>query len=133
MITDPPYILLSLCNAKSILIHILFGVYVLIKRVLYPRSKTNMFCGKFVLYLKIINTFLKNDISILKQFIQGTQTWHWKFSRQGVFKLWIKTVKICYFLVRGVHVVPPLRLSTRNSTNPNHNKSYKFDFHKHHL
>ena len=38
----------------------------------------------FVLYLKIINTFLKNEICILKQIVQGTQ---WNFSRPIDFKL----------------------------------------------
>ena len=32
-------------------------------------------------HLKIINTFLKNDISILKQIVWQTQIWHWNFSR----------------------------------------------------
>ena len=39
----------------------------------------------FVLNLKIINTFLKTNICILKQTVQGTQKWYWKFSRPSVF------------------------------------------------
>ena len=35
----------------------------------------------FVWYLKIINTFLKNNACILKQIVQGTQKWHRNFSR----------------------------------------------------
>ena len=30
----------------------------------------------FVCYLKIINTFLKNNTHILKQIVQGIQKWH---------------------------------------------------------
>ena len=30
----------------------------------------------FVLYLKIINTFLKNNVCILKKIVQETQKWH---------------------------------------------------------
>ena len=33
----------------------------------------NQISAYFVLYLKIINTFLKNDMCILKQIVQGTQ------------------------------------------------------------
>ena len=29
--------------------------------------------------------FLKNNISILKQIVQGTKKWHWKFSRPSSF------------------------------------------------
>ena len=39
----------------------------------------------FVLYLKIINTFLKNNLGILKQIVQRTQKWHWNFSRPSAF------------------------------------------------
>ena len=35
----------------------------------------------FVLYLKIINTFLKRNICIFEQIVQETQKWHWNFSR----------------------------------------------------
>ena len=41
----------------------------------------------FVFYLKIINTFLKNNICILKQIIQATQKWHWNFSRPSSSKV----------------------------------------------
>ena len=30
----------------------------------------------FVLYLKIVDTFLQNNVCILQQIIQGTQKWH---------------------------------------------------------
>ena len=43
-----------------------------------------------MLYLKIINIFLKNNTCILKQIVQGT---YWKWVDQVVFKLGIKTVK----------------------------------------
>ena len=39
----------------------------------------------FVLCLKIINTFLENNICILTQIVQGTQKWHWNFSRPSSF------------------------------------------------
>ena len=32
--------------------------------------------ASFVCYLKIINTFLKSNVCILKQIVQGTQKWH---------------------------------------------------------
>ena len=46
----------------------------------------------FVLYLKIINTFFKNDIYILKQIVQGTQNDIEILVDQVTFK--IKTVKL---------------------------------------
>ena len=35
----------------------------------------------FALYLKIVNTFLKNNVYILKQIVQKTKKWQWNFSR----------------------------------------------------
>ena len=49
----------------------------------------------FVLYLKIVNTFVQHNVYILKQIVQGTQ-WNFIFSIQAVFKLLIKTVKILF-------------------------------------
>ena len=43
------------------------------KGELYPQTKIEHI---FVCYLKIINTFLKLDISILKKIIWETQKWH---------------------------------------------------------
>ena len=46
----------------------------------------NLKLACFVCYLKIINTFfLKNNVCILKQIVQGTQKWHWNFSRPSGF------------------------------------------------
>ena len=53
----------------------------------------------FVCYLKIINTFLKNDICIWKQIVKGSQKWPWNFSWPSGFKLWIKTVKIMFLSI----------------------------------
>ena len=39
----------------------------------------------FVLYLKIINKFLKNKVCVLWKNVQGTQKWHWNFSRPSSF------------------------------------------------
>ena len=41
----------------------------------------------FVVYLKIIHTLLENDMFISKQIVQGTQIWHWNFSRLSGFCL----------------------------------------------
>ena len=54
--------------------HILTGYYT-------PNQK--LAC--LVMYLKIINTFLKNNVCILKQIVQGNQKWHWNFSRPSGF------------------------------------------------
>ena len=39
----------------------------------------------FAFYLKIVNTFFQKDVCILKQIVQGTQKWHWNFSRPSSF------------------------------------------------
>ena len=36
----------------------------------------NLKIAYFVSYRKIMNTFLKNNIRVLKQIVQGTQKWH---------------------------------------------------------
>ena len=42
----------------------------------------------FVLNFKIINTVLKNNTyTVCILFVQGTQKWHWNFSRPGSFKV----------------------------------------------
>ena len=41
----------------------------------------------FVLYLKIINTFLKSNVCTLTEIVQGTQKWHWNFSRPSGFQV----------------------------------------------
>ena len=54
----------------------------------YCTCTPNQKLACFVLFLKIINNFLKNDIGIvkfLKQILQGTQIWHWNFSRPNGF------------------------------------------------
>ena len=56
----------------------------------------NQELASFVPYLKIINTFLKNDTCILKQIVQGTQNVIGILVCQAVFKLWIKTVKMLF-------------------------------------
>ena len=50
----------------------------------------------FVLYLKIINTILKNNICILKQIIQKTQKWYRNFSRQAVSSYGSRQSKYCF-------------------------------------
>ena len=49
----------------------------------YCTSYQKLAC--FVLYLKIINNFLKNKVCILSKMVQGTQNWHWNFSRPSGF------------------------------------------------
>ena len=48
-----------------------FLFYFLLKGELHPCTNQKLAC--FVLYLKIINTFLKNNICILKQIVQGIE------------------------------------------------------------
>ena len=64
--------------------------------VLRGNCTPNQKLACFALYLKIVTTFLQNNVYILKQIVQGTQKWHWNFSRQSNFKLWIKTVKMLF-------------------------------------
>ena len=49
----------------------------------YCTPKLKLAC--FVCYLKIMTTFLKNNVSIVKQIVQGTQKWHWNLSRPSSF------------------------------------------------
>ena len=39
----------------------------------------------FVLHLKIVNTFMQNNVYILKQIVQDTQKWHLNFGRPSSF------------------------------------------------
>ena len=52
-----------------------------------------------MLYLKVTNTFLKNNICFLKHIVHGTQKWHWNLVDQVVFKLRIKTVEILFWSI----------------------------------
>ena len=61
----------------------------------YCTSYQKLAC--FVLYLKIINNFLKNKSSILWKIVQGTQNGIEILVGQAVFKLQIKTVKMLFF------------------------------------
>ena len=45
----------------------------------------NLILACFVCYLKIVNTFLNNNVGIYKQIVQGTQKMHWNFSRPSSF------------------------------------------------
>ena len=49
----------------------------------YCTSYQKLAC--LVLYLKISNTFLKNILWILQEIVEGTQKWHWNFSRPSGF------------------------------------------------
>ena len=82
----PCFVLKIVVNISNYNIIILFRL----KRELHPNQK--LAC--FVLYLKIINTFLENNICILKQIVQETQKWNWSFSKPSSFKLWNKIVLI---------------------------------------
>ena len=55
----------------------------------------------YVLYLKIINTFLKYDIYILKKILQGPQNGIENLMPFGTsgFKFWVKTVKILFWSI----------------------------------
>ena len=50
-------------------------------------STPNLKLACFVCYIKIINTFSKNNACIFKWIIQGSQKWHWNFSRPSSFKV----------------------------------------------
>ena len=39
---------------------------------MHPNQKL----ASFALYLKIVNTFVQNNVCILKQIVQGAQKWH---------------------------------------------------------
>ena len=67
----------------------------LLKGELHPNQKL----ASFVLYLKIINTILKNNICISMQIVQGTKHGIEILVGQAVFKLWIKTVKILFWSI----------------------------------
>ena len=56
----------------------------------------NLKLARFVLYLKIIDTFSKNSTCISKEIIQGTRKKNGIeiLVGQAIFKLWIKTVKL---------------------------------------
>ena len=53
-----------LCNHQILVIVIFFHL----KR----NSTSNQKLACFALYLKIVNTFLQNDVRLLKQIVQGT-------------------------------------------------------------
>ena len=65
------------------------------KGVLHPLL--NLAC--FVHFLKIINNFWKNNVSILRQIVQGTHGIIEILVDLAVFKLWIKTVKTLFWLI----------------------------------
>ena len=50
----------------------------------------------FALYFKIVNTFVQNNVYILKQIVQGIKECIGILVGQAVFKLWIKTLKYCF-------------------------------------
>ena len=66
----------------------------------------NQKLASFVLYLKIINIFLKNNICILKQMSKELKIGIKIFVGKAVFKLWIKTVKIL-FLINNSRTASP--------------------------
>ena len=49
-----------------------------------------------MLHLKIIHTFLKNNICILQQIVHGTENGIEIWVHPTVFKLWIKIVEILF-------------------------------------
>ena len=53
--------------------------------VLRGNCTPNQILACFVFYLKIINTFSKNDICILQQIVQEIEQWNWNFSRSSRF------------------------------------------------
>ena len=52
-----------------------------LKGELHPGQKLTC----FALYLKSNNTFVQNNVYILKQIVQRRQKWHWDFSRPRGF------------------------------------------------
>ena len=56
----------------------------------------NLKLACFVCYLKIVNTFLKNIVCILKQIVQGTPKWHWNFSRPSRLSYGSEQAKYCF-------------------------------------
>ena len=67
-----------------------------IKYTLKGYCTPNQKLARFVLNLKIINTFLKTIICISKQIVQGTQKWHWNFSRLSGLSYRSKQSKCCF-------------------------------------
>ena len=63
---------------------------------LQGQSTPNQKLACFVLYLKIINTFLKNNICTLKQIVQGTQNSIENLVDQVVLSYWSKQSKYCF-------------------------------------
>ena len=57
-----------------------------------------------MLHLKIVNTFVQNNVYILKQFVQGTQKWLWNFSWPGGFKDDATLAKLYLFLCLKYHI-----------------------------
>ena len=52
-----------------------FSIFMKLRGNCTSNQKISMFCALGP-YLKITNTFLKNNICILKQIVLGTQKWH---------------------------------------------------------
>ena len=53
--------------------------------ILRENCTPNQKLACFALYLKIVNSFLQNNVYILNQIVQETQKCHWHFSRQSGF------------------------------------------------
>ena len=64
----------------------------------YMHCIRNQKLACFVLCLKIIHTFLKNDI-VLKQIVQGTQKGHWNFSRPSHFRVVDQNSQILFWSI----------------------------------
>ena len=76
----------------------LFYFYIFILFVFRGCYTPNQKLACFVLYVKIINTFLKNNASgskLSKELKNGIEI----LVGQAVFKLWIKTVKIVFWSI----------------------------------
>ena len=56
-----------------------------LRSVLRGYCTPNQLLACFVVYLKIINTLLKNNRCILKQIVHETQKWHWNFNKPRGF------------------------------------------------
>ena len=96
MFALPHQIVKKILNQKHDLYRNISGALVYLsafKGELHPLPKITMFCA---LPQKLSILFLKNDICILKQIVQGTEKWNGNYSRPAVFKLWIKIVKILF-------------------------------------
>ena len=64
----------------------MYNVLVIFEQAVRGYCTPNLKLACFVLYLKIINTFLTNNACI-KKIVQETQKWYWSFSRPSGYKV----------------------------------------------